>query len=306
MLTQVLVLLLIIIAISTDELQQGQQLCHIVKNSTTVHPIRATVLSVNTERYTNCKSVLEDKFNGLVVNRYYPIPWDAEALEQRYRHDYQQFLNCKRTADGERVWDSDADDKQVLSVVEKKVISNMIGFIDLLFDFAAEPRNVSDENDWMLIFEDDIGVHPGAREPTCDVLQGLEMAKREGLAFLGRCGKLKCNKAEKRTGEAATGSETKISRCFDGTCAHAWAVTKWKARLIPGAALALICQASQPAYMDVGLLLISQKIHPTVFIGENLDAFHEVYKGNGKFAKPEDDHSGLVFQDRAKYPTTIG
>ena len=30
MLTQVLVLLLIIIAISTDELQQGQQLCHIV------------------------------------------------------------------------------------------------------------------------------------------------------------------------------------------------------------------------------------------------------------------------------------
>ena len=38
----------------------------------------------------------------------------------------------------------------------------------------------------MLIFEDDIAVDPGAEEPTCSVIEGLNMGKHEGLAFLGR------------------------------------------------------------------------------------------------------------------------
>jgi len=134
------------------------------------------------------REVLLFYLNGLDnVTHWKPLVWNSPEFDVKY-HQVEQFLQCRKkgkhgfinsrgtdgskVAHGVRVF---LEEKQMpkLDEQERKVISNMLSFIDILHSFAAEPQSVSDENDWLLIFEDDITVHPGTKEPTCDILQVL-------------------------------------------------------------------------------------------------------------------------------------
>lgn len=206
----------------------------------------------------------------------------------------------QKNTEGERIYDV-PDNFATADDISRKVFSNLLSFIEILDDFAREPASQSLEDDWLLIFEDDIAFHPGASEPTCDLLEGLHVSSDDGIVFLGKCNSPKCKKMKE------TKSGTELSRCTEGTCAHAWAVKKWKARLLPGATLALLCHSSLPPYMDLGLRLVSAVIHPIYFIGGNFGHNHEAYViGDAdKDSRPDEDHTGLIFQDRRNFISSI-
>ena len=144
------------------------------------NPPRAVVLSVNDVRYEHTKSILEKTFIGLNVTRWYPIPYTSPELDV-YSTRYKNYIKCKKGHDGRHQREYYEESKLVLSnTVERKVFSNLVGFIHVLEAFAREPATESDEEDWLLIFEDDIAVHPGAQQPTCDVIEGLAESSSEG------------------------------------------------------------------------------------------------------------------------------
>jgi hypothetical protein len=280
---------------------EGRQSCNIKNDWHQGNNIpRAVILSLNDERYTHTKMVLEAALTDINVTRKFPISYKSEELDA-IRPRYSSFLNCaKNSSSGERIYDIEDNFKEAGDIT-RKVFSNTISFIQIMDDFSAEPSSQSQEEDWLLIFEDDIAFHPGALEPTCDLIEGLEAASNDGIVFLGKCASPKCVKG------TSTKSGTEISRCTEGTCAHAWGVKKWKARYLPGAALALICHSRAPPYMDVGLRLFSQVVHPVVFVGGNLGYHHEAYVSGAadRESRPDEDHVGLIYQDRKKYVSSI-
>lgn len=280
-------------------LVDGEHSCNIKDDWNQGTSPRAVVLALYDERYNHTELVLQTAIPNINVTRKFPIRYDSEELDA-IRPKYSHFLTCKKNiSTGERVFLE--DNFKEANDITRKVFSNTYSFIQILDDFAAEPSSQSQEEDWLLVFEDDIAFHPGSAEPTCDLIEGLEAASGDGIVFLGKCASPRCTKISE------TKSGTSLSRCTEGTCAHAWGVKKWKARMLPGAALALICHAMADPYMDLGLQLFSRIVHPVFFIGGNLGAHHEAYESGtaNSASRPDEDHVGLVYQDRNKFVSSI-
>eukprot|EP00597_Dinobryon_sp_UTEXLB2267_P018366 CAMPEP_0201109922 /NCGR_PEP_ID=MMETSP0812-20130820/68344_1 /ASSEMBLY_ACC=CAM_ASM_000668 /TAXON_ID=98059 /ORGANISM="Dinobryon sp., Strain UTEXLB2267" /LENGTH=157 /DNA_ID=CAMNT_0047372137 /DNA_START=414 /DNA_END=887 /DNA_ORIENTATION=+ len=91
-----------------------------------------------------------------------------------------------------------------------------------------------------------------------------------------------------------------FQRCSGG-CAHAFGVVKWKAPFLLSVLESLHNEYSDYNdfhYFDVGLRTFGQLVHPILLAGSNLPSpllGHKPY-----------NHVGLFYQDRGKFPTTIG
>ena len=245
--------------------------------------LTAVVLSMHNHRFQHTEKVLS-RLNFEVI-RERPIPYTSPALLDIY--------NSLKLYDG---FPLNLDEY-------RKTFSNYATFRKAIQSFAVEPPEVSSLEEWRFFFEDDVAVHQGDTSPVCSIRRGMELAQTEGILYLGICGS-ECfsqNKIEERG--------VVFSRCY-GCCAHAFGLTKWKAGLILD--LFLLLQRDiimvQRLYFDRGLYEYGRRVQPIFVVGANLNRTHPVYGKDGPnqtTSSPVMDHSGIFYQDRKFYSTTI-
>lgn len=244
----------------------------------------AVVLSAHMHRFVHTEKIL-NRYN-FKVELEQPIPFDSQGLQDIYT-SLKIFDNFPLKLDEYR-----------------KTFSNYATFRKAIESFVAEPQNVSSIDDWKFFFEDDIGVHPGDSSPICSIKEAMELARTDGIFYLGLCGPT-CYDFNQ---EIVRGVHFK--RCY-GTCAHAFALTKWKAALILNVMLLLQKEiyVVERLYFDRGLYEYGKRVQPILTIGTNLNRTHSVYGKDGAnetTSSPILDHCGLIYQDRKAFHTTIG
>lgn len=174
-----------------------------------------------------------------------------------------------------------------------KVWSNRMAFIDALEEFVQDTRTTP--NTWRFFFEDDIGLHPNvtAERGRLLVAKGLKLADKGGFIYLGLCGPT-CS-------EPPTQLDTDVeaARCA-GTCAHAFGFQRRRAGEFLTEMSALTLTGGDAVilgfYFDRYMYEYGNQVQQVWLVGSNL-----------KSPIPSlSDHFGLLYQDRAMYPSTIG
>ena len=245
--------------------------------------LSAVVLSIHHHRFLHTRNILA-QLNFDVMHEK-PIGYDSPYLQELY-NSLEMFKGIPL----DQEW-------------QRKTFSNYATFRRAIQGFANEPEELSCAEDWRFFFEDDIALHPGAPSPVCSIRRGMELARTEGIVYLGICGSA-CFPWNKELHQGVN-----FERCY-GTCAHAFGVTKWKAGKILDTLLLLQKEMSaiQRLALDCGLFEYGRRIQPIFTIGTNLNRTHEIYGKNGaneSIPGPDGDHSGIFYQDRKRYPTTI-
>lgn len=216
--------------------------------------LRAVVVSADNRRYDTTREKLNLYFgNKIQIVRHHPVPFDSKELDVYYNRlnglvHVDNFANNKRHK-------------------LRKVFSNLWSFYTVMSEFAAESHNVSTENDWLMIFEDDVSLNSAVKNALEDVKEALHYSTSDGILFLGKCvaedQKFHCQDIKK------TAHGIELGRCIAGACAHAFAVTKWKARFLPGVVFDIL-KAHKSVYFDAAMLEFSRSVHPVPLIGSNL------------------------------------
>lgn len=191
--------------------------------------------------------------------------------------------------------------RNLTSPRELKAFSNFLAFHQAIFRHAHDRHSTA--GSWRIFLEDDVALHPNVASPACSLLRGLELARNDGIVYLGLCAP-RCFDAtlfyEKH-------NAIEYGKC-SGTCAHAFGLTRWKAQSI----LPILANLrrdyhahDEQIYFDIGLFSYGSRISPVWTIGTNLRSSPP--KSNiRKFARYLADHRGMLFQDRARFETTIG
>ena len=175
------------------------------------------------------------------------------------------------------------------------------------------------DNEWALFLEDDVDWHPDVkdrREAIADALAfGLQVAQKEGLAVLGWC--------EPQLGKLDFWhSEAVVVRRGNGMCAHAMAMTRWRAAMLyDELSLFRSWFASRDVHLDI---LLQQWIRRgegrdfgswggVYLVGANLSvsvANEPENRDSGTTRMNRDSGitrmSGLLYQDRKRHRSSLG
>jgi hypothetical protein len=179
-----------------------------------------------------------------------------------------------------------------------KMFSARMAHTGLLFDFVSDAT--AKMNSWRFFFEDDIEIHPSVSvaDAKAALAKGLEIGAADGIVYLGICGPGK--KDLEPAVELVPGVTARRSH---GTCLHAYGVTKWRA----AGMLSYIDNVEVPkqyprlaySYFDILTRAYGVTVTKAYILGFNLKSpVPQVYLARQA-------HVGLVFQDRAKYPSFI-
>ncbi|KAG0563995.1 hypothetical protein KC19_8G074400 [Ceratodon purpureus] len=166
-----------------------------------------------------------------------------------------------------------------------KVWSNQMAFVNAMEEFVRE-ANTATPKRWRFFFEDDVALNPNITSEQAKVLlaKGLEVADEDGFVYLGLCGP-HCEESR------LLDEHVEAARCY-GACAHAFglqanAAAKFLQHLEN-------TKKEREIYMDQRLLNYGKKVKRVWVLGTNLQS-------------PSDHaHVGLLYQDRIRFPTTIG
>jgi hypothetical protein len=228
------------------------------------------VLSMKDDRFEHTRNVLT--FLGINVVQKVPPSYLSKEVDR----GLEQFV-------GSRVFHTS---------VFLKVWSNRMAFIDALEEFVQDSNCTSES--WRFFFEDDIAVHPNITSERARVLlaKGVKLADKDGFMYLGICGP-SCSEARR------IDKDVQAARCA-GTCAHAFAFQRWKAGEFLTEMSGLTLKGVEGPvilgfYFDRYLYEYANQVQRIWVVGSNLKSPVE-----SMF-----DHFGLLFQDRALYPTTI-
>lgn len=229
------------------------------------------VLSMKPERFQHTKEVLESI--GLKVTQKVPPSYQSKDVDR----SLESFV-------GSRAFHTS---------VFLKVWSNRMAFLEALEEFVQD-SSITDKT-WRFFFEDDISVHPTLTSDRSKLLvaKGIKLAEKDGFLYLGICGP-NCTLPG-----SPLDKEIEAARCA-GTCAHAFGFTRWKAGkfLTEMSALTLKGPAGPVLYgfyFDRYMYEYGNQVQRVWVVGSNLKS--PVTSVN--------DHYGLLFQDRALYPSTI-
>ena len=236
----------------------------------------AVVLSVHPRRFQTTENILSKIFVSVVKET--PILYKSLALQSAFK-SLSMFNGTTLS-----------------STVDKKVFSNYVTFRKVIHEFANEPPSISNDLDWRFFFEDDVALHLGANYPACNIRKGIDLARTDGIIYLGICGPT-CYTWSSEYHEGIL-----YQRCY-GTCAHAFGLTKWKATRILETLLWLqndLC-FDYRIVMDRGLYEYGRLIQPVLVVGSNLDNSQYMKEKS----KPHPGHCGLFFQDRENNPSTV-
>lgn len=174
-----------------------------------------------------------------------------------------------------------------------KVWSNRMAFIDALEEFVQDSNCT--RNTWRFFFEDDIAIHPDVTPERARVLvaKGLKLADKDGFLYLGICGP-DCKDP------LLLGKGVQAARCA-GTCAHAFGFQQWKAGEFLTEMSGLTLRGVEGPvilgfFFDRYMYEYGNQVQKVWVVGSNLKSPVRTVM----------DHFGLLFQDRALYPSTIG
>jgi hypothetical protein len=230
------------------------------------------VLSMKDERFQHTKKVLESL--GMKVTQKVPPSYLSKDVDR----GLESFV-------GSRAFHTS---------VFLKVWSNRMAFLDALEEFVQD-SSCTDKT-WRFFFEDDIAIHPSATSDRAKLLvaKGVKLAEKDGFLYLGICGP-NCTLPGSRLDK-----EIEAARCA-GTCAHAFGFQRWKAGefLTEMSALTLKGPGGPVLlgfYFDRYMYEFGNQVHRIWVVGSNLKSPVTSVR----------DHYGLLFQDRALYPSTIG
>ncbi|KAG0554648.1 hypothetical protein M758_12G111800 [Ceratodon purpureus] len=173
-----------------------------------------------------------------------------------------------------------------------KVWSNRMAFIDALEEFVQDSS--CNAETWRFFFEDDIAIHPNITSARARVLlaKGVKLADKDGFMYLGICGP-NCTEAR------LIDNGVQAARCA-GTCAHAFGFQRWKAAEFLTEMSGLTLKGVEGPvilgfYFDRYMYEYANQVQKIWVVGSNLKSPVQSVV----------DHFGLLFQDRAMYPTTI-
>ena len=245
--------------------------CEISNNS----DLRAVLISLNQTRYNSIKNVLEKSLNGKVsVNKYHPVSIHSNVLDQHFDTVKCFFENKKKLGK---------------DIKGRKLFSNFWSFHEVFSNFSSESADISSENDWLLFFEDDVAVNPSVKHLYEDIKAGMKYSRNEGIMYLGKCHKGDC------VGHEMSPYGSQMARCSGGVCAHALAITKWKARHMIGTLLTFV-KSNKLAVFDQLLCLYSIAIQRIPIIGLNREPPEAI-------RREQFEHVGLFYQDRSHHPS---
>lgn len=240
---------------------------------TIIPTLRGVVLSMNDDRFRHTQEVLTSL--GIKVVQQTPPSYQSKDVDQ----GLEQHV-------GSRLYHNPA---------YLKVWSNRMAFIQSLEEFVQDSS--CNDTTWRLFFEDDIAIHPGvpsAKEARELLAQGLKLAERDGFIYLGMCG-AQCELEGKELGYGVN-----AARCA-GTCAHAFGFQQKKAgQFLTEMSGLTLTGIEGPIvlgfYFDRYMYEYARQVQKVWVVGSNLvSPVRNMY-----------DHVGILYQDRAKYPTTIG
>jgi hypothetical protein len=249
----------------------------------------ATILSYDDVRFKSAVSVLEPL--GFNIRRQVPIPSNSSLLVERYL-SYPLFKGRTKPDWGPR---------------GAMAFSNKMAFEDAIRDFVngsstgptagQDAGAAPDPNEWGFFFEDDIAIHPRVENPLCDVLAGTLMAASDGIFYLGIC-PTSCS-------SFSTTTPPELGRTFKrcaGNCAHAFAMTRWKAKMIMDMEIFHNLQKKYSShrsnhYFDRALFFYGYRMSPVLVLDSNLihyELSHDKKTNVTAFI-------GMMIQDRHKF-----
>ncbi|CAF3293188.1 unnamed protein product [Rotaria socialis] len=201
------------------------------------------------------------------------------------------------------------NDSRILRTVDMKVSSLLLTYIDLWNDIGARSPIELRENDWIFLFEDDVAIIPRRimksfykriyekwryRSPNPNLAktieQALELAKNDGILYLGTCG------------SAYVNSSTGVSYSRDGLiefrrgthfCTHAIAYMKWRARRM---------------WDDLAVYRLFHNAFGADTIANHWQKLSKTYPfciAPNIHWPPGTGHHGFFFQDRGTHTSTI-
>ena len=177
------------------------------------------IISTNTSNGTQILKAV------VLSNNHTRFASTEKCLVEAGFHDIEIFqaINIRSNIIDEYCRNLTNDPKRFKDEKLRKIVSNRISFLNILTSFRDEPSNISSENDWRFIFEDDIAsfkVH--VRNYPILIYHGMELAKKDGIMSLGTCG-------ADQLGESDFYNSIEYRKIV-GPCAHAFGLAKWRTR----------------------------------------------------------------------------
>ncbi len=207
-----------------------------------------------------------------------PKPTSKLAREAHKRHNY----------------DKDAD---VDNVVTQRLFSLTVAW-ERLMRHIAHNTDMADD-DFAFVFEGDIALydnvsHADARQA---VLHGMDLARADGLLYLGGC----FPQCTWGPAEEEWLGNTRFERCSN-KCTHALAVTKRKAAT-------LMAELRESMRVEAGP--DGSSLYLGYIIDQMLSTYSKHHNGTWSigtnFVAPGNEvHTGIFYQDRKAFRTTIG
>ncbi|KAG0559458.1 hypothetical protein M758_10G103200 [Ceratodon purpureus] len=244
----------------------------------TAFELHGYIISMKKERYDYASSVLAKL--QITPHHYVPYSYNSQLVWD----EMQKFNN------GSLQYHKDSHNL--------KMFSHRMAHTGMLFDFVND--QTAKMNSWRFFFEDDIEIHPDVtiEDARIALAKGMEIGAADGIIYLGICG------PGKQDLEPAVKLVRGVTaRRSHGTCTHAYGVTKWRAAGL----LSYLDKVKVPEhypslaymYFDILTRAYGMTVTRAYILGFNLKSpVPQTFRA-------KQSHVGLIFQDRAKYPSFI-
>ena len=266
--------------------------------------IPAWILTSKPERYRSSVAAIERAFPKLLnITAVAPVPLSDPRIEFRRRCDAWEALSATDRKSFGDVWRFHPPPLSNVTLTKRLFgLSAYFGWMDMWARAGNDP-SLSDDN-WVLMFEDDVAVVPQAAEagpqPFDYTSAFLELlahpaAVADGIVSLGACAPRWAPNhiPEPRIIPSSNSSSWLSSRRALGLCMHAMAFTKRRARSLHSDISAYL-ERDRAFIMDVDLRRFGLAADRWPFLfGDQ--------RRSPQFA----DHRGLFYQDRKKHQSII-
>ncbi|CAF3191257.1 unnamed protein product [Rotaria socialis] len=265
------------------------------------------------KRSHRCRLMIIKNGNSSYIQRHHGQPYLAYVItstHRRFNSTYKQLTNAlPRFFNIIRRQSVSHNDSRIMGHAQVNVLSLILTHISVWDEIGSKSENELGENDWVFVFEDDIGVvtaplvkfiykriHARRRYaiPTNIVAktieEGLKLAKNDGILYLGTCGPVFMDNDTN-----IQNSRNRLIQFRRGVyfCTHAIAYTKWRARRF-WSDLATY----RLFHREVGSDTIARE-------WQRLSKTYPFSAATNIHWPPETGHYGLFFQDRGNLPSII-
>ena len=272
--------------------------------TTTVTPTRAWVLGSRPERLASSTAAIKQAFPSLdlAISSVPMVPLTDPRIQNRHRADSWLALPVQKRPNE---WEYVPPPMPPNGTKELRWFSTSIGWMDMWTRAGAD--QTLDEDEWMLMFEDDIALVPQPAEagpqpfdytPALLELFAQPAVQSDGIVYLGACGPewapldppplRALNQLN-----ASSAPDWLSSRRGVAWCTHALALTKRRARTL-ASDLATFLHTSLTLASDANLRLLFLATARWPFI-----------LGADRQSPLIPDHMGIFYQDRAHHKSII-